>query len=125
MAHLLVVDDTVETCHMLRRLFGKCGHTSACLHDGAGVVDALRGGRFDLVLLDVMMPGMDGFAVLRAIRGDPAVGPVPVAMYSAIGDPAQQERALAMGADEWIVKGTPFPLLQKRLECFLGGGRHP
>jgi DNA-binding response OmpR family regulator len=119
MAHLLIVDDTVDTCHMLRRLFAKCGHTSACLHDGTGVLDALHGVRHDLVLLDVMMPRMDGFEVLAAVRACPIVGRTPIAMYSAIGDAAQQERALAMGADEWIVKGTPFPLLQKRLECFL------
>ncbi len=104
---------------MLRRLFAKCGHTSNCLYDGTGVVDALRGVRFDLVLLDVMMPGMDGFQVLRAIRADPAVGRTPVAMYSAISDTAERARALAMGADEWIVKGTPFDLLKRRMDAFL------
>ena len=122
MARLLVVDDTVETCEILDRLFRRCGHLTQCLYGGAGVVDRLRADRFDLVLLDVMMPGLDGFVVLSAIRGDadPRVGRTPVAMYSAISDPAQQQRALDLGADEWIVKGTPFDLLRQRLERFLG-----
>jgi CheY-like chemotaxis protein len=121
MANLLIVDDTVETCRMLARLFGRCGHTSTCLYAGEHVLDLLRrSDAFDLVLLDVMMPGMDGFDVLAGIRAAPdPPGMTPVAMYSAISDPAAIERALALGANEWIVKGTPFPLLQKRLDCFL------
>ena len=120
MANLLIVDDTVETCDMLARLFARCGHTSACLHGGAQVVQALRQGRFDLVLLDVMMPGTDGFAVLANIRAErDGIARIPVAMYTAISDPAQQERAIALGANEWIVKGTPFSLLRQRLETVL------
>ena len=121
MARLLIVDDTVETCDMLARLFARCGHTPACLHGGADVVATLRDAPFDLVLLDVMMPEMDGFEVLAAIRRDaaPAVARMPVAMYTALSDPAQQERALALGANEWIVKGTPFQLLRQRLDGFL------
>lgn len=85
MAQILIVDDTVETCAMLARLFKRCGHATAYLHDGAGVVDALRSVRCDLVLLDVIMPEVDGFSALAAIRGDadPAVGRVPVVMSSA------------------------------------------
>ena len=79
-----------------------------------------------MVLLDVMMPGLDGFDVLRTIRGaaEPGVARTPVAMYTALCDPVLRERALAMGANEWIVKGTPFPLLHRRLECFLGASGH-
>jgi CheY-like chemotaxis protein len=121
MASILIVDDVVDTCTMLQRLFARCGHAASCLFEGSGVVEALRSQTFQLVLLDVMMPGMDGFAVLRAIRGhaDPKVAEVPVAMYSAMSDPNAMERALALGANEWIVKGTPFPLLHQRLDRFL------
>jgi CheY-like chemotaxis protein len=123
-ANLLIVDDTRDTCDLLVRLFTRCGHQCACLYDGTGVVEQLRTSRPDLVLLDVMMPQVDGFSVLRMIRGDhdAAVARTPVAMYTAISDPAQQERAVAMGADEWVVKGTPFALLQRRLERFLSAG---
>jgi DNA-binding response OmpR family regulator len=123
-ANLLIVDDTKDTCDLLVRLFTRIGHKCQCLYDGTGVVDLLRTDHFDLVLLDVMMPQVDGFSVLRAIRAEdnPDVARTPVAMYTAISDPTQQERAVAMGADEWVVKGTPFALLQRRLERFLTDG---
>jgi CheY-like chemotaxis protein len=122
LANLLIVDDTKDTCDLLVRLFRRCGHACECLYDGADVVDAVRDKRFDLILLDVMMPQVDGFTVLSSIRADadPGVARIPIAMYSAISDPAQQQRAVSMGADEWIVKGTPFELLQRRLERFIG-----
>src|SRR3712207_6723704 len=99
MANLLIVDDTVETCDMLAKLFARCGHTAACLYGGTEVVPTMRDAHFDLVLLDVMMPEMDGFAVLAAIRAESnsVVNRTPVAMYTAISDPDQQERAIAMG----------------------------
>ena len=125
MANVLIVDDTPDTCAILKRVFAHWGHASHCLYGGADVVDALRASPpFDLVVLDVMMPDVDGFRVLDAIRADadPAVANVPVAMYSAMSDPAHQERALAAGANEWIVKGTPFPLLRQRLANFLQKG---
>jgi CheY-like chemotaxis protein len=124
MASILIVDDVVDTCTMLQRLFVRCGHVASCLFEGSGVVEALRTQPFQLVLLDVMMPGMDGFAVLRAIRNhpEPKVASVPVAMYSAMSDPRAMQRALVLGANEWIVKGTPFPLLHQRLDRFLEPG---
>ena len=127
MANILIVDDVVDTCTMLKRLFARCGHVATCLFEGAAVVESLRSQSFQLVLLDVMMPGMDGFAVLRAIRNDeePKVATVPVAMYSAMSDPAAMRRALSLGANEWIVKGTPFPLLHERLDRFLEPGGSP
>ena len=127
MAKILIVDDVVDTCTMLKRLFARCGHAASCLFEGSSVVEALHSQNFQLVLLDVMMPGMDGFAVLRAIRSDSEskVAQVPVAMYSAVSDPKAMERALKMGANEWIVKGTPFPLLHQRLDRFLEPGVTP
>jgi DNA-binding response OmpR family regulator len=121
MANLLIVDDTVETCTMLQRLFARCGHASTVLYGGQDVLPALREASYDLVLLDVMMPLVDGFEVLRSIRADAdaRVARTSVAMYSAIGDPVQMERGIASGANEWIVKGTPFALLRQRLERFL------
>jgi CheY-like chemotaxis protein len=127
MANILIVDDVADTCAMLQRLFARCGHVASCLFEGSGVVEALWSQKFQLVLLDVMMPGMDGFAVLRAIRThpEPKVAGVPVAMYSAISDPQAMQRALSLGANEWIVKGTPFPLLHQRLDRFLEPGATP
>jgi DNA-binding response OmpR family regulator len=123
MARILVVDDTSETCRAMKLLFDRHGHAAECVLDRAGVVGVLRAVPFDLVPLDVMMPGVDGFQVLAAIRadGDPRVVAVPVAMYSAVDDPREIERAQPLGANEWIVKGTPLGQVLRRLDaCCLG-----
>jgi DNA-binding response OmpR family regulator len=121
MADLLIIDDTPETCDLLARMFARLGHAAACLHDGGAAVAALSSRRFDLVILDVMMPGTDGFDVLTAVRAAPdaAVRDTPVVLYSAISDPDVIQRALSLGADDWIIKGMPFPMMHKRVERFL------
>jgi len=122
MASLLFVDDTVDTCDMLCRLFSRYGHKTACVHDGSEVVGLMRQRHFDLVLLDVMMPGTDGFEVLSQIRAEsPPVGSTPVAMYTAMSRADDQARAKKMGANEWIVKGSPFATLRQRVESLLTG----
>jgi two-component system response regulator CpxR len=121
MADLLIIDDTAETCDLLARMFARHGHAAACLHDGDAAVAALRSHHFDLVICDVMMPGTDGFDVLTAVRAAPdaVVRDTPVVMYSAISDPDQIQRGLTLGADDWIIKGMPFPMMHKRVERFL------
>jgi len=121
MADLLIIDDTPETCDLLARMFARHGHATACLHDGGAAVAALSSHRFDLVILDVMMPGTDGFDVLTAVRGAPeaTVRDTPVVLYSAISDPDVIQRGLSLGADDWIIKGMPFPMMHKRVERFL------
>lgn len=125
MADLLIIDDTAETCDLLARMFARHGHATACLHDGDSAVAALRAHRFDLVICDVMMPGTDGFDVLTAVRAAPdaAVRDTPVVMYSAISDPDQIQRGINLGADDWIIKGMPFPMMRKRVERFLTHAR--
>jgi DNA-binding response OmpR family regulator len=124
MHRILVVDDTAETCSLLRRLFALRGHDAQCVNEGAGVVGVLRHGWFDLVVLDVMMPEVDGFDVLGRIRrdADPAVSGVRVVMYSALGDRHHVARARHMGADEWVVKGGPVGLLERRVDTLLCAG---
>ena len=123
MANVLIVDDTPDTCEILRRVIATWGHQSHCLFGGGDVLNTLRATPYDLVILDVMMPDIDGFGVLEGIRADadPTLAKTPVAMYSAMSDPLQQQRAVLSGANEWIIKGTPFQLLQQRLERFLAG----
>ena len=92
------------TASLLRR----AGHDVATADDGdaaLAILGAEPGRDFDLVLLDMMMPGTDGFGVLAALRSDPRMPRVPVVMYSAEhGNPARA-RAAALGADGFLVKG--------------------
>ncbi|MEZ5403018.1 MAG: response regulator transcription factor [Bryobacteraceae bacterium] len=102
-ASLLLVDDDVELCALMRDFFSLQDIAVEMAHDGpAGLALALTG-RFDLLLLDVMMPGMDGFAVLRSLR---QTSQIPVLMLTARTDAASRIEGLDSGADDYLPK--PF-----------------
>ena len=126
MANVLVVDDHPDYCRPLARLFQLAGHSAVCLHAGEDALNYLRsaaarpGGGPDVVLLDIMMPGMDGLEVLRNLREDPATASIPVVMFSAIGDPLVEQHALKKGANDYLVKGRyDFNELTDRLSKYL------
>ena len=119
MAKILIVDDQPEVCDVMQRLFKAMGWQSQCLTDPTTVHAAVRDVRPDVVLLDVMMPELDGFGVLQAIRSDPDIATVPVVMYSAVNDEKTVDRALAAGADDYIVKGTPFKQIRDRVGLYV------
>ena len=122
MASVLVVDDHPDLCALLVRLIRLFGHDAACVLDGAAALARVRGDDPpDLVILDVMMPGMDGFAVLAAVRADAATRAVPVVMYTAVADPDSRERALAMGATDYVVKSlTDFGVVERLIGRYAG-----
>src|SRR5271168_5663556 len=100
---VLLVDDDVELCSSLKRLLGMDGFDVKAVHDGdSGVRQALRG-EYELVILDVMLPGGDGRKVLRRIR---LTSQVPVIMLTARGDEADRIAGLERGADDYLPK--PF-----------------
>jgi DNA-binding response OmpR family regulator len=119
MAKILIVDDQPEVCDVLQRLFKALQWESACVTDPRAVHATVRSARPDVVLLDVMMPELDGFAILEQIRSDPDVGTTPVVMYSAVNDERTVDRALGAGADDYIVKGTPFKQIRDRVGLYV------
>ena len=119
MSTVFIVDDQRDLCDLLRRLFEKAGHPAHCVTDPTRAADILRAHPADVVLLDVMMPVIDGFGVLNAIRSDPALATTPVVMYSALSDEGTRTRALAAGANDYIVKGLRFSDIQQRLAPYL------
>ena len=78
------------------------------MYSGPAALAAMAERLPDVVLLDVMMPDMDGFDVLRAVRADRRYDGVIVVMYSAVVDVETQARALEAGAQGYVTKGTPF-----------------
>ena len=105
MPRILVVDDYLDTCRVVVRLLRMSGYEADGVGSGPEALDHLRGRGADLVLLDIAMPGMDGFEVLRAVRADPALDRVAVLMYTAFSDPQQHDDALRLGAQGYVVKG--------------------
>ncbi|MBL9129467.1 MAG: response regulator transcription factor [Verrucomicrobiales bacterium] len=108
---VLLVDDDRKLCRLLRDYLGPMGYDVHAVHDGPSGVDAAKEGPWHAIVLDVMMPGLDGFEVLRRIRRD---SDVPVLMLTARGDEADRIVGLEMGADDYLPKTfSPRELLAR------------
>ncbi len=114
-AALLVVDDNEVNRDLLSRRLVAAGFAVAGAASGPEALAALEEGRFDLVLLDVMMPEMDGLEVLRRIRARFGVGELPVVMASALGDSRSLVDALRLGANDYVIKPLDMQVVLARL----------
>jgi len=105
-ARILVVEDDSDIAALIRRYLEQDGHQVDRLASGDQVVPQARRSPPDLVVLDLMLPGLDGLLVCQALRQDPATALVPVIMLTARGEEADRIRGLELGADDYVVK--PF-----------------
>lgn len=103
---VLVVDDEPNIVRALEHLLTRDGFDVQIARDGKEALAALSGAPPDVVLLDVMMPGLDGFELCGLIRGHPAWQATRIVMLTARGREAERERGLALGADAYVTK--PF-----------------
>jgi CheY-like chemotaxis protein len=123
MQTVLVVDDQPDLCDLMVKLLRLYGYKAACVTEGILALEYVRSQPTGLVILDVTMPGMDGFDVLRELRADPKTASIPVVMHTAMGDPASRERAATMGADGYLLKGkVELDELQRVVEQYVGPG---
>ena len=102
---ILIVDDTPQNSKLLDAILSPRGYDVATASSGAAAQARLAGESFDLVLLDVVMPGLDGYEVCRRLRTDPGTQFLPVIMITASGD-QEKAKAIEAGADDFILK--PF-----------------
>lgn len=117
----LIVDDDASTRFVLARALEALGHRLTVAEDGADVPELVATHYFDLLVVDLYMPGMNGFEILRRIRRpDPGFLPaprtppsVPVLVVSGEGHPASIANALALGADEYLVKPVDLDLFER------------
>lgn len=105
-ARILLADDNSDMRNYISRLLGNQCEVQA-VSDGQEALDAARARRPDLILSDVMMPRLDGFGLLRALRSDPQLSDVPIIMLSARAGEESRIEGLEAGADDYLVK--PFP----------------
>jgi sigma-B regulation protein RsbU (phosphoserine phosphatase) len=103
-ATILVVDDNPVNLQVLVRTLQGTGHRILAARDGAAALDIARRVRPDLVLLDVMMPGQDGFDLCRTLRNDPAAADTMVIFLSALGQASDKVMGLNLGAVDYITK---------------------
>ena len=109
---LLVVDDDQFTRSLMRDLCESCGYRTHAVEDGAQALERLEAGGVDLVLLDLMLPRMDGFTVLQELRRRPASRELPVIFVTAMEDMDGRSRGMELGADDYVTK--PFRLVELR-----------
>ena len=103
---ILIVEDEESLLKLESILFTSKGYQVTGVRDGSGALAAIAGDRPDLVVLDVMLPGMDGFEVCRVIKENPHTSSIPVIMLTAKKSSMDLERGRLAGADAYITK--PF-----------------
>jgi CheY-like chemotaxis protein len=111
-ATVLIVDDNDDNVHILRTFLLRRGYEIRIARDGASALESVRQQRPDVILLDVMMPGMDGMQVLDSLKLDPKTASIPVVMVTAKGGDRDMLAGYESGADYYIAKPfTPHQVL--------------
>lgn len=116
MKSLLVVDDNEMNRDVLSRRLEKAGYEVIAVEDGKKALNVLENHKFDLVLLDIMMPEMDGFATLEAIRGKQETKELPVVMLTSVNELDDVKRCIGLGANDYVLKPYDIDELKKRIE---------
>lgn len=117
--HLLVVDDNEMNRDMLSRRLERQGYTVTTAADGLEALEAVARESFDLVLLDIMMPGLDGHGVLARLKADPELRHLPVIMISALDEMQSVVRCIEAGAEDYLPKPFDPTLLRARIGATL------
>ena len=116
---LLVVDDNEMNRDMLSRRLTRKGHTVKVAEGGAQALEMIEEADFDVVLLDIMMPGIDGYETLERIRADCDSGDLPVIMATAKDQSEDVVAALKLGANDYVTKPFDFPVVLARVQTQL------
>jgi two-component system alkaline phosphatase synthesis response regulator PhoP len=114
-ASILVVDDNKDNVEILRAYLESRGYWVAEAQDGTAALAKVEEVRPDLVLLDVMMPGMDGWQVCRTIKNHPEFGKTKVVMVTAKGGYEDKFEGMRAGADDYVVKPIDLKELQEKV----------
>ena len=122
-ARLLVVDDDPINRRLLASYLKREGHEVATANDGAQGWELVQAEPFDVVLLDVLMPELDGYEVLAHIRADDDLCKLPVIMISSVEETDSIVRCIELGADDYLPKPFSPPLLRARINAGLARKR--
>jgi class 3 adenylate cyclase len=116
---ILVVDDQRTVAEMTAGLLRNLGHEVQVVLDGAAALEQVSAGGFDLVVCDIMMPGMDGYEVCRRLRADPATTLLPVVLVTSADPQAERIKGIEAGADDFLTKPVNWAELFGRVKRLL------
>jgi two-component system OmpR family response regulator len=114
--HLLIVDDDKETCVLLSKFLVRHGYRVSIAHDSKAMNRVLETARVNLIVLDLMLPGVDGLAICRRLR---AASSLPIIMLTAMGEEMDRILGLEMGADDYLPKAANPRELLARIRAVL------
>lgn len=118
-AQILVVDDNEMNRDMLSRRLERQGYQVMVAEDGQRALDMMRQKNYDLVLLDIMMPNVNGYEVLEQVREDEALRQTPIIMISAVDDLDSVVKCIELGAEDYLFKPFNPVLLRARVSASL------
>jgi twitching motility two-component system response regulator PilH len=120
MARVLIVDDSPTDVLNLKTILQKAGHTVIEASSGHDVLDRVKLDKPDVVIMDVVMPGVNGFQATRTLSKDPATGHIPVIVVSSKNQETDRVWALRQGAREYLVKPVKETDLLGKINALLG-----
>jgi DNA-binding response OmpR family regulator len=120
---ILLAEDDPQIARLVSFKLQKEGYEVTCAEDGGKTLAAVKDGRFDLILLDIMMPVIDGFQILEKLKGDPALKDIPVIMLTAKGQEQDILASREIGAADYIVKPFNLSELVERVEKAIESAR--
>ncbi|MEI7847991.1 MAG: HD domain-containing phosphohydrolase [Chloroflexota bacterium] len=118
-ANILVVDDTAANLALLTRMLKDCGYIVRPVPNGRLALQAARGEKPDLILLDISMPEMDGYEVCQHLKRDPELKDIPVLFISALSQTSEKIKAFEVGGVDYITKPFHFDEVKARVETHL------
>lgn len=119
MPRILYIEDDENSAFMLSRRLGRAGFEVQVADDGGGGVDAALSAPPDLVLLDLGLPGMDGWETSRKLKANAVTCAVPIVAVSSHSMSGDRERAIAAGCDDYVTKPIDFPGLLAKIRTLL------
>ena len=119
MAKILIADDSATAAAVLRKALAPLGHTILVAADGAEAEKAIKDERPDLLILDIIMPKMNGFQLCRSIRSDPDLKDLTIIVVTSMDRESDRYWGLKQGADEYLVKPVDPSLLMDKVRHYL------
>ena len=111
---ILVVEDHEDNRRILRDLLGAAGYEMIEAHDGAQALEKVAASKPDLILMDIQLPGIDGYEVTRRIKADPVLSAIPIIAVTSYALAGDDGKARAAGCDDYVAKPfSPRQLLAK------------